>query len=99
MLLGAFLTVLTITGGALAAALPSPVNIKLGTAIVKSATTTTSSAVPWATAAYDGSYQNTVLKHHNVHRANHSAPALQWGTLMAQYAMTWAQECKFAHNT
>ncbi|KAK0612547.1 CAP domain-containing protein [Bombardia bombarda] len=43
-------------------------------------------------------YQNTALKHHNVHRFNHSAGALTWGDSYASYAATTAASCKFAHD-
>lgn len=44
-------------------------------------------------------YINNILYYHNVHRANHSAPALTWGSAMAQNAKVWAQKCNFSHNT
>ena len=43
-------------------------------------------------------YQSTVLNHHNLHRANHSAPPLVWSEDMASIAQTEAQVCTFAHN-
>ena len=39
------------------------------------------------------------LKHHNVHRANHSAADLKWNTEIAGYAATTAATCRFGHNT
>lgn len=43
-------------------------------------------------------YQNTVIKHHNIHRANHSAPALVWDSQLAAIAQSIAQSCVYAHN-
>jgi len=47
----------------------------------------------------DGTYKKTVLKHHNVHRANHSAPNIAWGSNMATWAKTVAEGCVWKHNT
>lgn len=44
-------------------------------------------------------YQQAILDHHNSHRANHSAPALKWGSAMATNAERWAKQCSFTHNT
>lgn len=43
-------------------------------------------------------YQTAVVDHHNLHRSNHSAPALQWDTTLAQYAENTASGCVFAHD-
>ncbi|KAK3366368.1 CAP domain-containing protein [Podospora didyma] len=43
-------------------------------------------------------YQGTALYHHNVHRANHSAPAVTWGQTYADFAATVAKSCRFAHD-
>lgn len=56
-------------------------------------------AAATATAAVDGTYQKTVLKHHNVHRTNHSAPDVAWGSDMAKWAEELASRCYFGHNT
>lgn len=39
------------------------------------------------------------LSHHNVHRANHSAPDLLWDEDLASYAAITAKTCNFAHDT
>ncbi|KAL2022994.1 hypothetical protein VTK56DRAFT_4209 [Thermocarpiscus australiensis] len=44
-------------------------------------------------------YASTALYHHNVHRYNHSASALEWSEEHAQYAATLAARCVFAHDT
>lgn len=43
-------------------------------------------------------YKTACLDHHNVHRANHSAPALEWDEELAQYAANTANGCVFAHD-
>lgn len=78
----------------------------------KSATTTTASVPPSASATGAGAsvaapsasappttdYIGTALWHHNVHRANHSAPALVHNATLAGYAATVAAKCVFAHD-
>ena len=44
-------------------------------------------------------YENMVLYHHNVHRANHSADALTWNQTLADSAYALAQSCIFQHNS
>ena len=46
-----------------------------------------------------GSYADLMLKHHNMHRANHSAPALTWDSNLASAAATLGNTCVFDHNT
>lgn len=43
-------------------------------------------------------YEGTCLYHHNVHRANHSAPALSWDSGLASAAYSWASQCQFKHH-
>lgn len=43
-------------------------------------------------------YKQTMLDQHNVHRANHSAPALTWSNDLAQYAANTANKCVFEHD-
>jgi uncharacterized protein YkwD len=45
-----------------------------------------------------GNYADAMLEHHNIHRANHSAPALQWDAELAQYADNIAKGCQFEHD-
>jgi len=44
-------------------------------------------------------YQNMVLYHHNIHRANHSADALTWNQTLADSAYALAEGCVFQHNS
>ncbi|KAL1305242.1 hypothetical protein AAFC00_002157 [Neodothiora populina] len=61
---------------------------------VKTSTTkTTAAAVSHAT-----TYQQRVLVHHNVHRANHSASALTWSSSLANTAAKIANSCVYAHD-
>jgi uncharacterized protein YkwD len=43
-------------------------------------------------------YQERVLAHHNVHRANHSASALVWDDALANTAAIIASTCIYAHS-
>lgn len=45
------------------------------------------------------SYADTCLYHHNLHRANHSAPALTWSDSLAATAQKIADSCVYAHDT
>lgn len=105
MYLNSLFTAMIVFGGAVTA-VPSP--FKMASAATMAASTSSSftsvtatkaAPIVYATPAYDGGYQNTVLKHHNVHRANHSAAALTWGHLLAEWAEVLASRCVFAHNT
>lgn len=44
-------------------------------------------------------YASIVVKQHNIHRANHSAPDLTWNQDLADIATKIAHDCTFAHNT
>ncbi|EEH41494.1 hypothetical protein PAAG_03057 [Paracoccidioides lutzii Pb01] len=50
------------------------------------------------TPSYGTDYKSLVLKHHNIHRANHSAPSLTWSDSMESYALTLANRCVFKHD-
>jgi hypothetical protein len=43
-------------------------------------------------------YAKSVTDHHNAHRANHSAPALEWDDALAATALKIAQSCNYAHD-
>lgn len=43
-------------------------------------------------------YQGIILTHHNVHRANHSAPELTWNATLAQYAKEQAMTCVYSET-
>lgn len=44
------------------------------------------------------SYKDTVVLHHNIHRANHSSPNVTWDLNLAATAQKIAKTCVFAHN-
>jgi len=44
-------------------------------------------------------YASLVTYHHNVHRANHTAPDLTYNTTLASIAADIASSCVYAHNT
>lgn len=46
----------------------------------------------------DDSMESAALYHHNIHRQNHSAPALEWGSKYAGYAAESAAKCVFEHD-
>lgn len=51
-----------------------------------------------AQAAQPTDYASTAVYHHNLHRLNYSAPAIQWGQTYADYAAQTAGKCVFAHD-
>ncbi|KEZ39409.1 Uncharacterized protein SAPIO_CDS10118 [Scedosporium apiospermum] len=50
-------------------------------------------------AAPAGSAQEASLNAHNVHRSNHSAPAVTWDSNLASYAQQLANTCNYGHDT
>ncbi|KAF5027501.1 hypothetical protein F66182_396 [Fusarium sp. NRRL 66182] len=46
----------------------------------------------------DGAYDTIMLAYHNIHRANHSASALEWDDTLAGYAENTANGCVFEHD-
>ncbi|KAK4161262.1 CAP domain-containing protein [Cladorrhinum sp. PSN259] len=50
-------------------------------------------------AAQPSDYASTAIFHHNKHRFNHSAGALDWDQDLAGSASVLAARCKFAHDT
>lgn len=46
----------------------------------------------------DEVYKGLTLLHHNVHRTNHSAAALEWNQTLADFAKTTAQTCVWGHS-
>ncbi|KAK8200766.1 hypothetical protein M8818_006082 [Zalaria obscura] len=60
--------------------------------------TSTKASSTSATATKPSTYQETVLVHHNVHRANHSAPALVWDSYLEETAAEVAASCVYAHD-
>ncbi|TLD07495.1 hypothetical protein PgNI_10258 [Pyricularia grisea] len=43
-------------------------------------------------------FENTAVYHHNIHRENNSASALEWDSTYADYAAKTGKSCKFAHD-
>lgn len=58
------------------------------------ATTADEARVPAAT----GTFEEVVLYHHNIHRANNSADPLTYDNRMAGYAAQVAATCKYGHD-
>lgn len=71
----------------------APVVVPSPAPVVEAPTTTAAAAVASPT-----DYISTALYHHNVHRANHSAPDVTWSDTLAGYAAITAQKCVFAHD-
>jgi len=64
---------------------------------------TSSSKAPATTASSASggvvsTYPDIVVKHHNIHRSNHSAPDLTWSDSLAATAQKIADSCVYAHN-
>ena len=64
--------------------------------MVPASSTTSASGLPVVT---NDAYINAVLRHHNVHRSNHSADPLIWNPIMATYAREIAETCVYGHVT
>lgn len=58
-----------------------------------------SAAAPAASLTGGSDFQSKILDSHNIHRANHSAPALKWDDTLASIAADIASSCVYAHNT
>jgi uncharacterized protein YkwD len=73
---------------------PSPVDTQPAPA------QTTNAAPPPAatTPAASNSYSQIVVDQHNVHRANHSSPAMTWSQSLADTALKIAQTCVYGHS-
>ncbi|RYP93149.1 hypothetical protein DL770_000723 [Monosporascus sp. CRB-9-2] len=46
----------------------------------------------------DDDFEGNALYHHNLHRANHSSPEVEWDSEIAGYASNTAATCVFAHD-
>jgi hypothetical protein len=62
------------------------------------ASSPTSSPPRSAPASAPTDYSEKVILHHNVHRANHSAPDVAWDDNLAASAQQVADSCVYAHN-
>ena len=47
----------------------------------------------------DQAYKDLALLHHNIHRANHSVPALEWNETLYENAKQSAQTCVYQHTS
>ncbi|KXS98711.1 hypothetical protein AC578_10490 [Pseudocercospora eumusae] len=52
-----------------------------------------------ATGSAPSGYNDLVVYHHNLHRANHSCPDIEWSDDLYSSALEIAQSCVYAHNT
>lgn len=93
-------TTTTTTPVAVAPVTTSVAPVTTSVAAVQSSSDTSAGNGPVpATLDADGTlYQEIVLTHHNVHRANHSAPALTWNATLAQYAKEQAMTCIYSED-
>lgn len=73
---------------------PATTEVPTSTAVPTS--TTSSSVVPSSTG---NAYQQMLLDSHNIHRSNHSAPALAWNQTLAESALALANTCDYHHDT
>ncbi|KIW94294.1 uncharacterized protein Z519_05610 [Cladophialophora bantiana CBS 173.52] len=73
----------------------SPTSNALGSPI-STLSTTTSSGIPVVT---NDAYISAALRHHNIHRSNHSADPLVWSSSLADTARVIAETCIYGHNT
>jgi uncharacterized protein YkwD len=67
---------------------------------------TTETAIAPTESSGDGSlakpendFIENALYHHNIHRANHSAPIVTWSETLASAASQLASSCRYGHNT
>lgn len=51
-----------------------------------------------APAAAPTDYASKCTLHHNIHRANHSAPDIEWSQDLVNSAQVVADSCSYAHN-
>lgn len=71
---------------------------KVSTPVTSSAAASKSTATSATASAAGSDYTSQALSQHNIHRANHSAPALTYNTQLAGYAAQVAASCVFAHD-
>ncbi|CAK7201628.1 hypothetical protein SEUCBS139899_004337 [Sporothrix eucalyptigena] len=93
---------ITITEGAAAAATTAAAAQQPAAAAPAQEETTAAAQAQTTTAQAASSqptdYGSTAVYHHNLHRSNHSAPAVSWNSDLASYAATVAASCVFAHD-
>ncbi|KAK6079449.1 scp-like extracellular protein [Seiridium cupressi] len=72
--------------------------------VTVSGSTTSSSTTASATSTVgpvvtNQAYIDTIIRHHNAHRTNHSAAAVVWSSSLADTARIIASSCVYRHNT
>ncbi|KAJ5816039.1 Allergen V5/Tpx-1-related protein [Penicillium robsamsonii] len=73
--------------------------LKAVTTSATSSATTAAAASATAAPGAGSSYQESVLYYHNIHRSDHSVPALTWSTDLEEAANTVASSCSYGHDT
>lgn len=76
---------------------PAPAPAPTTSAAPAPAPTTSAAPAPAPSAPASG-YQQLVVAHHNVHRANYSSPDLAWDDDLAAAAQAIANTCVYAHS-
>ncbi|PTB64744.1 PR-1-like protein [Trichoderma citrinoviride] len=77
---------------------PSPKPVTSPKPAPSSAPAPAPAPAPSSAPASGNDYGSIMVNQHNVHRANHSSPALEWDDTLAGYAQKTAQGCVFAHD-
>lgn len=77
---------------------PEPEPTVVAPTTEEASVTPTSVAAPQPTAPADDDFEGSALYHHNLHRANHSSPDVEWDSEIAGYASNTAATCVFAHD-
>lgn len=80
-----------------AAQAPAPAPVQPATSTAAAPSTYSSSSSSSGPINLDD-YSAAVVLHHNVHRANHSAPNLQWDDNLASLAQQAGETCYYAHH-
>jgi len=80
----------------------------LATAVIVTQTSTSTitynAASPTSTAptsdqyTSDSTFESAILNSTNTYRSEHNATALSWNSSLATYALTWANQCQWAHS-
>ncbi|EED14813.1 SCP-like extracellular protein, putative [Talaromyces stipitatus ATCC 10500] len=78
------------------AAAPAPTPVEPSTTSTSTSASTSPSVAP---SSAGSSYQSLILNSHNIHRSNHSAPALTWNETLAESALKLANTCDYHHDT
>ncbi|RYP45391.1 hypothetical protein DL768_008249 [Monosporascus sp. mg162] len=77
---------------------PEPEPTVVAPTTEEASVTPTSVTASQPTAPVDDDFEGNAIYHHNLHRANHSSPEMQWDSEIAGYASNTAASCVFAHD-